>query len=72
MVLRVWCVVSARELIRVGKTRYVALEGAPIGICNRCKARYFHASVLRQAEQLLRRRNSRVVKVPVGRFVEAR
>ncbi|KAF0247117.1 MAG: hypothetical protein FD180_56 [Planctomycetota bacterium] len=68
---RVECVVMPRELIRVGKTGFVALEQAPIGVCTRCKAKYYHASVIRQAESLLHRRRGRVVKVPVGRFVEA-
>ncbi len=68
---RVDCVVLPRELIRVGKIGFVALEQAPIGVCNRCKAKYYHASVLRQAALLMRRRSGPVVKVPVGKFVEA-
>jgi len=58
-------------MIRVSKSGYVALEHVPIGVCDRCKARYYHVSVLKQAEALHRRRASRTVKVPVARFTEA-
>lgn len=60
-----------REVIRVTKSEYVILEGVPIGVCNNCKARYYHTSVLKQAEALHRKGAHRTVKVPVARFVEA-
>jgi YgiT-type zinc finger domain-containing protein len=60
-----------REVIRVTKSEYVILEGVPIGVCNNCKARYYHASVLKQAEALHQKGAHRTVKVPVARFVEA-
>lgn len=60
-----------REMIRVGRTDYVILERVPVGVCDRCKARYFHASVLKQAEALHRKGATRSVKIPVARFVVA-
>jgi YgiT-type zinc finger domain-containing protein len=60
-----------REMLRVSKTEYVILEGVPIGICDRCKARYYPVSVLRQAEALAQKGAHRTVKIPVARFVEA-
>ena len=65
------CVTRARELIRVSKTDYVALENVPIGVCNRCKAVYYHASVLRQAEAAHGRKTRKKLEVPVARYVEA-
>jgi YgiT-type zinc finger domain-containing protein len=63
--------VRARELIRVSKTQYVILERVPVGVCDRCKAKYYPASVLKQAEALHHKGAPRSVKVPVARFVEA-
>lgn len=60
-----------REMIRVAKSEYVILERVPVGICDRCKAKYYHASVLKQAEALHDKGARRTVKVPVARFVEA-
>ncbi len=60
-----------REMIRVTRTEYVILERVPIGVCDRCKARYYHVSVLKQAEALHQKGAQRTVKVPVARFVEA-
>ena len=68
---RVTCKIRARELIRITKTDYVALENVPIGICNRCKAVYYHASVLKQAEAAHGRKTRRKLEVPVARYVEA-
>lgn len=68
---RVRCVVRARELIRVSKSDYVALENVPIGVCDRCKAVYYHASVLKQAEAVQGRKTRKKLEVPVARYVEA-
>lgn len=65
------CEIRSRELIRVTKMDFVALEGVPIGVCNRCKAVYYHASVLKQAEVAHRGRTRRTVEVPVARYVRA-
>ena len=68
---RVHRVIRDREMIRVARTEYVILEQVPVGVCDRCKARYYHASVLKQAEALHQKGAARSVKVPVARFVEA-
>jgi YgiT-type zinc finger domain-containing protein len=60
-----------REMIRVAKSEYVILEHVPVGVCDRCKARYYPVSVLKQAEALHQKGAHRTVKVPVARFVEA-
>ena len=64
-------VIRPRELIRVTKTDFVALEKVPIGVCDRCKARYYHASVLKQASALHKKGATRKVEVPVTRYVQA-
>ena len=68
---RVHCEVHDRELIRIGKSGYVALEGVPVGVCTRCKATYYHLSILKQASSLLRKPKSRTLRVRVARYVEA-
>jgi YgiT-type zinc finger domain-containing protein len=40
-----------REAIR-HKGSFVVLEDVPVGICDRCGARYFHASVLRRVAEI--------------------
>lgn len=64
--------VRPRELIRVSKSDYVALERVPIGVCTRCKAKYYDACILKQAEALHRSGGRRRVQIPVTRFVRAR
>jgi YgiT-type zinc finger domain-containing protein len=63
--------IRPRELIRVSKTDYVALEQVPIGVCTRCKAKYYGAAVLKQAEALHRKGGRRKVQIPVTRYVRA-
>lgn len=59
---------KARELIRVSKADFVALEKVPVGVCDRCKAQYYHASVLKQAQALLRKGTARKVLVPIATY----
>jgi len=40
-----------REAIR-HKGNFVILEDVPIGVCDQCGARYFHASVLRRVAEV--------------------
>lgn len=68
---RVRCEIRDRELIRVGKSGYVALEEVPVGVCTRCKALYYHLSILKQASSLLRKTKSRTLRIRVARYVEA-
>jgi YgiT-type zinc finger domain-containing protein len=58
-----------REAIR-HKGGFVILEDVPIGICDRCGARYFHASVLRRVAELRRSTAPplRTIEVPVEVF----
>lgn len=60
-----------RELIQVRKSGYIALENVPIGVCSRCSAHYYSASVLHQAEDLHRHGARRQVQVPVATYVRA-
>jgi YgiT-type zinc finger domain-containing protein len=52
------------------KDGFVVLEDVPIGICERCGARYFDASVLRRVAELHRGlvASDRTMEVPVGRY----
>ena len=40
-----------REAIR-HKGNFVILEDVPVGVCDQCGARYFHASVLRRVAEI--------------------
>ena len=40
-----------REAIR-HKGSFVILEDVPVGVCDQCGARYFHASVLRRVAEI--------------------
>ena len=42
---------SGREAFR-HKGRFVILENVPIGVCEKCGARYFDASVLRRVAEI--------------------
>lgn len=59
----------AREVFR-HKSRFVALENVPIGICSQCGARYFDAAVLRRVAEIGRLPHSRTrrLEIPLARF----
>lgn len=59
-----------REAIR-HNGNFVILEDVPIGVCEKCGARYFHAFVLRKAAEVGRGTIApiRTIVVPVGSFV---
>ena len=59
-----------REAIR-HKGGFVILEDVPVGVCDHCGARYFHASVLRRVAEIGRNIVApvRTVEVPVGTYV---
>lgn len=61
-----------REAIR-HKGDFVILEDVPIGICNNCGARYFHASVLRRVAEIGRGSVPplRTLQVPVDAYLPA-
>ena len=58
-----------REILR-HKGGFVLLEDVPIGICEKCGARYFDASVVRRAAEIGRGMApaERTIEVPVGRY----
>ena len=58
-----------REAFR-HKESFVILEDVPIGVCDKCGARYFDASVLRRVAELGRGEtpSDRMLEVPVGRY----
>lgn len=60
---------SEREAIR-HKGNFVILEDVPIGICDRCGTRYFHASVLRRVAEIGRSVTPplRTIAVPVEAY----
>jgi YgiT-type zinc finger domain-containing protein len=60
---------SDREAIR-HKGSFVILEEVPIGVCKKCGARYFHASVLRRAAEVGRSPAPplRTVQIPVDSY----
>ncbi|MFQ5502315.1 MAG: YgiT-type zinc finger protein [Phycisphaerae bacterium] len=41
----------AQEALR-HKGRFIILEDVPIGVCEKCGARYYHASVLRRVAEV--------------------
>jgi hypothetical protein len=55
------------------KGGFVILEDLPVGVCDKCGARYFDASVLRRVAEIGRENNParRTVEVPVGRYAPA-
>ena len=55
------------------KGKFVTLEDVPIGVCEKCGARYFDASVLRRVAQIGRSTElpSRTLTIPVDRFAPA-
>ncbi len=59
-----------REAIR-HKSDFVILEDVPVGICEKCGARYFDASVLRRVAEIGRGSVSplRTVQIPVDSYV---
>lgn len=58
-----------REALR-HKGAFVILEDVPIGICDKCGARYFDASILRRVAEIGRGMvpAGRTVEVPVHRY----
>jgi len=52
------------------RTGFVILESVPIGVCDTCGYRYYHASLLRQVEDIAAKRQSpeRMEMVPVAAF----
>lgn len=61
-----------REALR-HKGDFVILEDVPVGVCDKCGARYFDASVLRRVAEVGRgpRPSQRTVEVPVARYAPA-
>lgn len=61
-----------REAIR-HKGNFVILEEVPVGICDTCGARYFHASVLRRVAEIGRNTAApvRTLEVPIGAYSPA-
>jgi len=60
-----------REAIR-HKGSFVILEDVPIGVCDRCGARYFDASVLRRVAEIGRGTAPpvRTLEVPLDRYTQ--
>jgi len=51
----------------------VILENVPIGVCQHCGYRYYHATLLHQVERIAMQKNQpeRAILVPVAAFVMA-
>ena len=58
-----------REVLR-HKGNFIILEDVPIGVCDKCGTRYFHASVLRRVAEIGRgsAATQRTIEVPVDRY----
>ena len=52
---------------------FVILEDVPIGVCDKCGARYFDASVVRRVAEIGRSTSpsQRTIAVPVDRYAPA-
>ncbi len=61
-----------REALRY-KDTFVILEDVPIGVCDKCGARYFDASVLRRVAAIGRGTMpaQRTLEVPIDRYAPA-
>ena len=61
-----------REALR-HKGSCVILEDVPIGVCDKCGARYFDATVLRRVAEIGRGMSpsQRILEVPVDRYAPA-
>ena len=62
----------AREAFR-HKANFIILEDVPIGICDKCGARYFDASILRRVAQIGRGITpaGRTLEVPIDQYAPA-
>lgn len=62
----------AQEALR-HKGNFVILEDVPVGVCEKCGARYFDASVLRRVAEIGRGTTppGRTIAVPVERYAPA-
>lgn len=49
---------------------FVILEDVPIGVCDKCGYRYYHASLLRRVQEIAAKTESpvRIEQVPVATF----
>jgi len=58
-----------REVLR-HKGNFVVLEDVPIGVCDKCGARYFDASVVRRVAEIGRGTVAAegTIEIPVGRY----
>jgi len=58
-----------REALR-HKGSFVILEDVPVGVCDKCGARYFDASILQRVSEIGRglRPSSGTLTVPVARY----
>lgn len=61
-----------REALR-HKGGFVILEDVPVGVCDKCGARYFDASILRRVAEIGRGTVApqRTMEVPVDRYAPA-
>ena len=51
------------------KGELVILHNVPVGVCNRCKTRYYNAKVIKQLEQIAQEKDKLpTLSVPVGEF----
>jgi YgiT-type zinc finger domain-containing protein len=61
--------IVAREIFKY-QQGFVILEGAPIGVCDQCGTRYYHASLLHRVAEVATSRSAidKIEKVPVVHF----
>ena len=61
-----------REALR-HKGSFVILEDLPVGICEKCGARYFDASILRRVAEIGRGTSPplRTMEIPIDRYTPA-
>ncbi len=50
------------------KTGFIMLENVPVGVCNKCGYRYYHAKILQRVEEIAngKRLPERTEIIPVG------
>ena len=68
-----YCDGTVEERIVTEDFRYkgelVILHHVPVGVCNRCKTRYYNAKVLKQLEKIAEEKDRlQTIPVPAGEF----
>ncbi len=53
------------------KKGFIMLENVPVGVCDNCKHRYYHASIIKQLDNVAEgnQQDIKIEKIPVGKYI---